>query len=164
MLVLKIIHPGCCLGLEGQKTVAAQRFHPARQGSVPERESSMGIFALGGLPELGLQDAGPADDCSIAPIAPQAQSRGWEPTYAYGQHLPAENLSPHLCQALRAKGFHEGCLPQAFLCFWKLSAVIVLFSVAKIWETCVVLSILVFGLLRKQSAAQAWRFGRTCPP
>lgn len=58
----------------------------------------------------------------------------------------------------------EGCLPQAFLCFWKLSAVIVLFSVAKIWETCIVLSILVFGLLRKQSAAQAQSFGRTCPP
>lgn len=80
--------------------MAAQRFHPARQGSVPERESSIGIFALGGLPELGLQDPGPADDCSIAPIAPQAQSRGCEPTYAYGQHLPAENRSLHLCQAL----------------------------------------------------------------
>lgn len=42
------------------------------------------------------------------------------------------------------------CLPQAFLCFWKVSAVIVLFSVAKIWDTYVVWSIPVSGLLRKK--------------
>lgn len=56
------------------------------------------------------------------------------------------------------------CPPQAFLCFWKVSAIIVLFSVAKVWDTYVVLSILVSGLLRKQSVVQAWRFGRRCPP
>lgn len=47
------------------------------------------------------------------------------------------------------------CLPQAFPWFWKVSAIIVLFSVAEIWDTYVVLIILVSGLLRKQSAAQA---------
>lgn len=54
--------------------MAAQRFHPDHQGSISARGSSMGIFALGRLPELGLQDPGLADDCSIAPVAPQAQS------------------------------------------------------------------------------------------
>lgn len=55
------------------------------------------------------------------------------------------------------------CPFQAFPWFWNVSAVIVLFSVAKIWDRYVLLCILASGLLQKQSGAQAWRFGRECP-
>lgn len=91
--------------------------------------------------------------------------RGWAGCPPGLKHCTSQQRTfPCNAFTLWADVFLVVCPPQALLRFGKISAITVLFSVAKIWDTYAVLSILASGLLGKLSAARAWRFGIGCPP
>lgn len=55
------------------------------------------------------------------------------------------------------------CPSQAFPWFWNVSAIIVLFSVAKIWDRYAVLCILASGLLQKQKCCPSLEVWQGAP-